>query len=101
MWLFLSAEVGEFIHPAESEMLCKATQDKIPYFNAPIYLENKQKIGKIEEVLGPTNEVYFTVKLDDGMNAESFEKVVLNLFSFLRFVTRRCPLGRKILHWSR
>ena len=70
-----SAEVGEFLHPCESEMLCKTTIDKIPYFNAPIYLENKQKIGKVEEVLGPVSDVYFTVKLDDGMNAESFEKV--------------------------
>jgi hypothetical protein len=52
------SEVGAFIHPCElSEMLCKSTQDKIPYFNAPVYLENKQKIGKIEEVLGPVNEV--------------------------------------------
>jgi H/ACA ribonucleoprotein complex subunit 1 len=46
----------------------------IPYFNAPIYLENKQKIGKLEEILGPINEVFFTVKLDPGMNASSFQE---------------------------
>jgi H/ACA ribonucleoprotein complex subunit 1 len=29
----------------------------IPYFNAPVFKENKQQIGKIEEVFGPINEV--------------------------------------------
>lgn len=44
-------EIGTFVFPSENELLCKvSTSDKIPYFNAPIYLENKSKIGKIEEV---------------------------------------------------
>lgn len=60
------------MHPCESEMVCKSTQPMIPYFNAPVYLENKQKIGKIEEILGPINEVFFTVKMDAGVNASSF-----------------------------
>ena len=30
---------------------------QIPYFNAPIYLENKTQIGKVEEILGPINKV--------------------------------------------
>lgn len=30
---------------------------QIPYFNAPIYLENKTQIGKVEEILGPINSV--------------------------------------------
>lgn len=46
----------------------------IPYFNAPIYLENKQKIGKIDEILGPINQVYFTVKTDPNINASSFKE---------------------------
>lgn len=68
-------EIGTFLHPAEDEMVCRANgSEKIPYFNAPIYLENKKKIGKVEEVLGPVNELYFSVKLDTGVNASSFEK---------------------------
>jgi H/ACA ribonucleoprotein complex subunit 1 len=51
------AEVGVFMFPSESELMCKCTQDKIPYFNAPIYLENKSQIGKVEEILGPITEV--------------------------------------------
>ncbi len=56
-------------------MLCSLTNPKtIPYFNAPIYLENKTQIGKIDEILGPINEVYFTVKMEGGMVASSFKK---------------------------
>lgn len=47
--------------------------DKVPYFNAGIYLENKKKIGKVDEILGKINEVYFTVKMDPGVVAKSFQ----------------------------
>ena len=68
-------EIGSFLHPVESEMLCNLTlPTRIPYFNAPIYLSNKTQIGKVDEILGPINEVYFTVKMDQGMTAGSFKK---------------------------
>ena len=28
----------------------------IPYFNAGVFLENKQQIGKVDEILGPMKE---------------------------------------------
>ncbi len=31
--------------------------EKVAKFNAPIFLENKQKIGSIDEIFGPINEV--------------------------------------------
>jgi H/ACA ribonucleoprotein complex subunit 1 len=45
-------EVGKLIHECESELVCRVTESesKIPHFNAGIYLENKKKIGKIDEV---------------------------------------------------
>lgn len=30
---------------------------QVPYFNAPIFLENKTQIGKVEEILGAINNV--------------------------------------------
>jgi len=67
--------MGTFIHAVEDEMLCSSSmKDKIPYFNAPIYLENKSTIGKIDEILGPINEVYFSIKMESGMVASSFRK---------------------------
>lgn len=67
-------ELGQFVHECEGEMVCRSTNAKIPYFNAPVYLENKTQIGKVEEILGPINEVYFTVKMDQGMLAASFKQ---------------------------
>ena len=34
---------------------------QVPYFNAPIYLENKTQVGKVEEILGVINNVVGTL----------------------------------------
>merc|ERR1711939_986961 len=44
-------ELGTFLHASEGEMVCESVNPKIPYFNAPIYLENKTSIGKVDEVV--------------------------------------------------
>ena len=36
--------------------MTRLTNEKVPYFNAPIYLQNKTQIGKVEEIFGPINE---------------------------------------------
>ncbi|KAJ5138507.1 uncharacterized protein N7515_003355 [Penicillium bovifimosum] len=66
-------EMGSVMHSCEGEMVCESINPKIPYFNAPIYLENKTQIGKVDEILGPINQVYFTVKPQDGIVATSFK----------------------------
>jgi len=37
----IPAEMGTVMHACEGEMVCESINPKIPYFNAPIYLENK------------------------------------------------------------
>jgi rRNA processing protein Gar1 len=37
--------MGKFVHDCENEMFCESINTKIPYFNAPIYLENKVYIA--------------------------------------------------------
>ena len=92
--------MGSFVHPCEGEMVCKSINTKIPYFNAPIYLENKTQIGKVDEILGPLNEVYFTVKLQDGVQATSFkanDKVFIapdKLLPVDRFLPKSASAGR-------
>ncbi|KAK4159661.1 Gar1-domain-containing protein [Cladorrhinum sp. PSN259] len=66
-------EMGKFIHACEGEMVVESTNTKVPHFNAPIYLENKTAIGKVDEVLGPINQVYFTIKPSEGIQATSFK----------------------------
>merc|ERR1712037_33141 len=41
---------------------------------SPVYLENKEKIGKVDEIFGPITDFYLSVKLDNNMKAESFAK---------------------------
>ncbi len=75
LFLIFFSEMGTFVHAVEDEMLCSSLlPDKVPYFNAPIYLQNKSVIGKVDEILGPINEVYFSIKMGEGMVANSFQK---------------------------
>lgn len=76
-------EVGTYMHAAEQDMVCKSTlqNQQIPFFNTPAYLENKQKIGMIDEIFGAINDVMFSIKPDGGIKATSFkegDKVYIN-----------------------
>ena len=58
----LLLEVGHCVHPCEGDLVCKSDIEKVPYFNAPIYLENKSQIGKVDEIFGPMQDyVSFTL----------------------------------------
>lgn len=65
--------LGHFMHDCEGDMVCRSTNAKVPYFNAPVFMENKTQIGKVDEILGPINEVYFTVKCTEGVVSKSFK----------------------------
>jgi H/ACA ribonucleoprotein complex subunit 1 len=66
--------MGTFVHAVEGEMLVQSTNPTIvPQFNAQIFLENKIAVGKVDEVLGPITQVYFTIKPSEGIQAPSFK----------------------------
>lgn len=52
--------------------MLKSEIEDVPYFNAPIFLENKSQIGKIDEIFGTLRDYSVSVKLSDNMNASSF-----------------------------
>jgi len=54
--VLVCAEVSTFLHACEGDAVTKLTNEKVPYFNAPIYLQNKTQIGKVDEIFGPINE---------------------------------------------
>ncbi|XP_074505318.1 H/ACA ribonucleoprotein complex subunit 1 [Sebastes fasciatus] len=93
--------VGEFVHPCEDDIVVKCTteENKVPYFNAPVYLENKEQIGKVDEIFGQLRDFYFSVKLSDNMKASSFKKMQkfyidpMKLLPLQRFLPR--PPGEK------
>ncbi|KAL3623814.1 hypothetical protein CASFOL_032630 [Castilleja foliolosa] len=83
-------EISTFLHACEGDAVTKLTHEKIPYFNAPIYLQNKTQIGKVDEIFGPINESYFSVKMMEGIVATSYtpgEKFFIDPAKLL-------PLGR-------
>lgn len=67
-------EMGTFMHATEGEMVCESTSTRVPQFNAQIFLENKTSVGRVDEILGPINQVYFTIKPTEGIQATSFKE---------------------------
>ena len=67
-------EVGTFMHACEEYIIIKNhIKDKVPIFNRPLYLENKSKIGVIDDVFGPIADFMFSVKCDTGVKPTSFK----------------------------
>jgi H/ACA ribonucleoprotein complex subunit 1 len=63
------------MHPCEEYVVVKNTQpERVPIFNRPVYLENKTKIGVIDDVFGPINEFLFSIKCDQGVKPTSFKE---------------------------
>jgi H/ACA ribonucleoprotein complex subunit 1 len=45
------------MHPCEDLIVIKSSnQEQVPFFNAPIFLENKQQVGKVDEIFGPVKD---------------------------------------------
>lgn len=67
--------VGVFMNASEGDLVYKVTvTGVVPRFNAFVYTENKAKIGKIEEILGNTSDVMFSVKPVPGVQASSINE---------------------------
>ena len=67
--------VGTFLHACENDYLVlKCTLSaQVPYFNAFIFMENKSIVGRIDEILGPINQISFTVRAETGVKPASFK----------------------------
>ena len=46
---------------------------RFPKFNRGVFLENKAKVGTVDEILGPLNAFYFSVKPAEGVDPKSFK----------------------------
>uniref|UniRef100_A0A5S6R1A5 H/ACA ribonucleoprotein complex subunit n=1 Tax=Trichuris muris TaxID=70415 RepID=A0A5S6R1A5_TRIMR len=79
-------ELGVFAHTCLEQIVCKCTTEKIPYFNAPVYFENKEQIGKVDEIFGGLRNHFISVSLVDGMKASSFaadDKIFIDPYKLL------------------
>ncbi|CAK9182124.1 unnamed protein product, partial [Ilex paraguariensis] len=95
----VSIPLSTFLHACEDDAVTKLINEKIPYFNGPIYLHNKTQIGKVDEIFGPINESYFSIKMMEGIVAISYtagDKFFIDPAKFLplqRFLTQ--PKGQQ------
>lgn len=63
---------GYFDFSCQDDLVLKSEIEDVPYFNAPIFLENKSQIGKIDEIFGTLRDYSVSVKLSDNMKSSSF-----------------------------
>jgi len=85
-------EVGIVMHPAEDDLVCQCIHKQVPMFNQRIFLENKESIGKLDEIFGPINNIMFSIKMAEGMKASSFKRGS----KFYIDSTKTLPLARFI-----
>ncbi|KAL5572545.1 hypothetical protein UlMin_022142 [Ulmus minor] len=79
-----------------------------PYFNEPIYLQNKTQIGKVDEIFGAINESVIVLdKNDEGIVATSYsagDKFYINpekLLPLARFLPQPYVIFRTQAHVAR
>ena len=66
--------------------MCKCTNEKIPYFNAPVFLENKQQIGKVDEIFGPIRDFVSFMLYIYTLVYEVYSGYIVFVFSVIMFV---------------
>lgn len=73
---------GTFEKPAGTDFLFKSALDSeklIPLCNSNAYTKDKTLLGKLKEVLGPVNKVYFSVEKDANFRGAIGNETVVYL----------------------
>ncbi|KAI8037062.1 hypothetical protein M5D96_010379 [Drosophila gunungcola] len=65
--------LGSYVYSCQNDLVCKVGIQDVPYFNAPIFLENKEQVGKIDEIFGTVRDYSVSIKLSDNVYANSFK----------------------------
>ena len=55
-------------------MCCQILDKKVPLLMRSIYMENKQLIGKVDDVFGPVTAPGIAIKAQEGVKGESFKE---------------------------
>lgn len=66
--------LGHFTWTVQDDLVAKVDIEQVPFFNAPIYTESKQQIGKVDEIFGNIRDYYISIKLSENTKASSFPK---------------------------
>ncbi|CAK90654.1 unnamed protein product (macronuclear) [Paramecium tetraurelia] len=64
-----------FSHVCGNQIIVKALgKELVPRFFRSVYFENKQPIGKVDEIFGPIENYLFSVNLEEGIAPKSFKQ---------------------------
>ncbi|CAD8043722.1 unnamed protein product [Paramecium primaurelia] len=64
-----------FSHVCGNQIIVKALgKQLVPRFFRSVYFENKQPIGKVDEIFGPIENYLFSVTLEEGIAPKSFKQ---------------------------
>lgn len=80
--------LGYFDYSCQDDLVCKVEIEDVPFFNAPIYLENKEQIGKIDEIFGNLKDYFVSIRLSENMKASTFQKNQKVLFNYFHIMYR-------------
>eukprot|EP00388_Colpodella_angusta_P006249 GDKJ01018655.1.p1 GENE.GDKJ01018655.1~~GDKJ01018655.1.p1 ORF type:complete len:418 (+),score=109.10 GDKJ01018655.1:1-1254(+) len=68
--------IATFMHSVPGTptlFFCKSTlTNQVPFY-CRLFRENKTELGKVDEIMGPINEVYFSATPSEGINASSLK----------------------------
>ncbi|CAD8051994.1 unnamed protein product [Paramecium sonneborni] len=64
-----------YSHVCGNQIIVKALgKQLVPRFFRSVYFENKQPIGKVDEIFGPIENYLFSVTLEEGITPKSFKQ---------------------------
>lgn len=68
-------EVATFSHACEGDIIAMVDGNRVPLLARMIYTQNKQMVGKVDDVFGPMHSAGLCIKADanSGVKAESFK----------------------------
>ncbi len=66
-------EIAEFSHECEGLLIATMTTEQVPLLMRSIYLQNKNKIGKMDDIFGAINSGGIAIKPDEGIKADGFK----------------------------
>jgi H/ACA ribonucleoprotein complex subunit 1 len=66
-------EIATFSHECEGLLIATMTSEQVPLLMRAIYLQNKNKIGKIDDIFGAINSGGIAIKPDEGVKADGFK----------------------------
>ena len=61
--------MATFSHQCEGLLICNVEGNSVPLLMRTIYLENKQLVGKVDDVFGTMDNTGIAIVLDKGAGA--------------------------------